>query len=418
MKQATQKRLPISVCMVSGAEAARIGRALESVAGFASEIIVVLNAEVADGTDRIAAEHGAKVFREPWKGFIAQKNSAADKATQDWLLNLDADEIVPPALAEEIAAVVSAPGARHAAYEFPRCSFYCGRWIRHGDWYPDRVLRLWKRGAARWTGQDPHARLEVKGTVGRLRSDLLHHSNESIARQIAKIAPYHAEFVKQRVSGGGSAGFFQLVLRPWWRLVRAYGLRLGFLDGWQGFYIAALSSFSTLTRYALVREAEAQNRNQTPVLECIPESVSSSTALSSRNTWPACWPLSRGKPPRPRKFCWPMMVPARPCGRSSPSGRRRKPCRAEHVWQPHEGFRRARILNQAIARARSEYLVFLDGDTLPHPQFIADHRRLGRRGAFIQGHRALVKERAAAWFGLEGSHRTVAAPFGKGSSGA
>jgi glycosyltransferase involved in cell wall biosynthesis len=75
--------------------------------------------------------------------------------------------------------------------------------------------------------------------------------------------------------------------------------------------------------------------------------------------------------------------------------------RAEHVWQPHEGFRRARILNQAIARARSEYLVFLDGDTLPHPQFIADHRRLGRRGAFIQGHRALVRERAAAWFGLD-----------------
>ena len=76
--------------------------------------------------------------------------------------------------------------------------------------------------------------------------------------------------------------------------------------------------------------------------------------------------------------------------------------RAEHVWQPHEGFRRARILNQAIARARSEYLVFLDGDTLPHPQFIADHRRLGRRGAFIQGHRALVKELGARWFGLEG----------------
>ena len=76
--------------------------------------------------------------------------------------------------------------------------------------------------------------------------------------------------------------------------------------------------------------------------------------------------------------------------------------RAEHVWQPHEGFRRARILNQAIARARSDYLVFLDGDTLPHRQFIADHRRLSRRGAFIQGHRALVKQRAAAWFGLNG----------------
>jgi len=253
MNRATQKRLPISVCMISAAEASRIGRALESVAGFASEIIVVLNEGVADATEEIALRHGAKVFREPWKGFIAQKNSAADKATQDWLLNLDADEVVPPALAEEIAGVVSASTARHAAYEFPRCSFYCGRWIRHGDWYPDRVLRLWKREAARWAGQD---------TVGRLRSDLLHHSNESIARQIAKIAPYHAEFVKQRVAQGRSASFFELAVRPWWRLVRAYGLRLGFLDGWQGFYIAALNSFSTLTRYALVRETEKQKQTR------------------------------------------------------------------------------------------------------------------------------------------------------------
>jgi glycosyltransferase involved in cell wall biosynthesis len=261
MKQTMQMRLPLSVCMVSAAEATRISRALESVAGFAGEIIVVLNEEVTDGTDRIAAEHGAKVFREPWKGFIGQKNSAADKASLDWLLNVDADEVVPPALAEEIAGVVTAPSTPHAAYEFPRCSFYCGRWIRHGDWYPDRVLRLWKRGTARWTGEDPHAHLEVKGTVGRLRSDLLHHSNESIARQIAKITAYHAEFVKARVAAGHSAGLFELVVRPWWRLVRAYGLRLGFLDGWQGFYIAALSSFSTLTRYALVREAE-QNRRK------------------------------------------------------------------------------------------------------------------------------------------------------------
>jgi glycosyltransferase involved in cell wall biosynthesis len=241
--------------MVSGAEAHRIGRALESVAPWAGEIIVVLNQEVADGTDQIATSHGAKIFREPWKGFIGQKNSAADKATQPWLLNLDADEVVPQALADEIARVVLDAEVSHVAYEFPRCTFYCGRWIRHGDWYPDRVMRLWRRGAARWTGEDPHARLEVSGTLGRLRSDLLHHSNESIARQIAKIAPYQAGFVKERLNQGKSAGFFELVVRPGWRFVRAYLIRLGFLDGWQGFYIAALSSFSTLTRYAMVREA-------------------------------------------------------------------------------------------------------------------------------------------------------------------
>lgn len=257
MKQAIQK-LPLSVCMISGAEAQRIGRALASVADWAGEILVVLNQEVADGTEEVALRHGTRVFREPWKGFVGQKQSAAEKATQPWLLNLDADEVVPPALAQEIAGVILAPAAPHAAYEFPRCTFYCGRWIRHGDWYPDRVLRLWRRGAARWTGQDPHAHLEVNGTVGRLRSDLLHQSNENIARQISKITPYQAQSVQQRLARGGSAGFFELAGRPGWRFLRAYFLRLGFLDGWQGFYIAALSSFSTLTRYALVREAGEQ----------------------------------------------------------------------------------------------------------------------------------------------------------------
>lgn len=242
--------------MISGAEAHRIGRALESVTAWADELIVVLNDEVRDGTEQTAEQNGAKVFREPWKGFIGQKNSAAQKATRPWLLNLDADEVVSPALAEEIAGVVSAPAAAHAAYEFPRCTFYCGRWIRHGDWYPDRVRRLWRNGTGRWVGQDPHASLEVQGSVGRLRADLLHHSNESIARQIAKIAPYHAEFVRQRVAAGKSAGLLELAARPAWRFLRGYFFRLGFLDGWPGFYVAALSSFSTLTRYALVREAQ------------------------------------------------------------------------------------------------------------------------------------------------------------------
>jgi glycosyltransferase involved in cell wall biosynthesis len=266
-----ENRLPISVCMVSGPEASRIGRALESVRNWAAEIIVVLNAEVNDGTDDLARRHGAKVFREPWRGFIAQKNSATDKASQSWLLNLDADEVVPEALAREIAQVVCAPAAPHAAYEFPRCTFYCGRWIRHGDWYPDRVRRLWRRSAAKWAGQDPHAALQVNGSIGRLRSDLLHHSHESIAHQIAKIAPYQQPFVLQRVARGKTAGVLELTVRPWWRFVRAYAFRLGFLDGWQGFYIAALSSFSSLTRYAMVREAAEEKRPRTTRAEHRPE---------------------------------------------------------------------------------------------------------------------------------------------------
>src|SRR5262249_4766489 len=147
----SMKKLPISVCMIAGAEAHRIARALASVAGWASEIVVVMNLEVNDGTDRIAADHGARVSREPWKGFVGQKKSVAEKATQPWILGLDADEAVPPSLREEIEKVMNSPGLleKHAAFQLPRCTFYCGRWIRHGDWYPDRVTRLWKKNTGR-----------------------------------------------------------------------------------------------------------------------------------------------------------------------------------------------------------------------------------------------------------------------------
>jgi glycosyltransferase involved in cell wall biosynthesis len=247
--------------MISGAEAHRIGRALASVANWASEIIVVLNEDVRDGTEEIARKYGARVVFEAWKGFIGQKNSVAEKASQQWLLGLDADEEVPPALKAEIEAAISNDSSNNpAAYEFPRCTFYCGRWIRHGDWYPDRVLRLWKRGCARWTGMEPHAYLEVTGKVARLRSDLRHFSNESIDRQIAKIGPYNHDFVQHLVAKGLRPGVFHLVLRPLWRFLRAYIFKLGFLDGWQGYYIACLTAFSTLTRYAKVREASTRKK--------------------------------------------------------------------------------------------------------------------------------------------------------------
>jgi glycosyltransferase involved in cell wall biosynthesis len=248
--------------MISGAEAHRIGGALESVAGWTSEIVVVLNEDARDGTEEMCLRHGARVFREPWKGFIGQKNSVAAMATQPWLLNLDADEQVSPALQKEITRLLegAAPPPPCAAYEFPRCTFFCGRWIRHGDWYPDRVRRLWRRGAAQWAGEEPHARLEVNGQVGRLRSDLLHFTAESIDRQVVKLGPYSDSFVREALAAGRGAGALTLALRPAWRFVRAYFLRLGFLDGWQGYYLAWLVAFSTVTRYAKVREARLASR--------------------------------------------------------------------------------------------------------------------------------------------------------------
>ena len=256
-------RLPVSVCLIAGNEARRIRRTLDSVAGWTSEIVVVLNEDVTDGTDKIALEFGAHVFREPWKGYVAQKNSVAAKATQPWLLNLDADEVVSPELCAEIQRLFSESEQlqRFAAFSFPRLSWYCGRWIRHGDWYPDRCTRLWRRERAEWQGGCIHEKLCVDGVTGKLHADLHHFSRESINAHLAKIVPFSDEFVKQYGTTGQKQGVLNLAIRPFWRFFRAYIIRLGFLDGWQGYYIASHNAFATLARYAKVCEARSREES-------------------------------------------------------------------------------------------------------------------------------------------------------------
>ena len=259
-----EARLPISVCLIAANEAHRIRGALESVAAWTSEIIVVLNEDVNDGTDKIAESFGAKVFREPWKGHIDQKNSAAQKASQEWILGLDADEVISPALRLEIQKLFSAREKMQpfAAYNFPRCTFYGGRWIRHGDWYPDRKARLWRRGQASWGGFNPHDVLMVKGRVGKLKGDLMHYSMEDLNHLIRKTIAYTDTIARQKFESGQDAGLFTLWFRPFWRFVRGYFLKLGFLDGWQGFSIAWLGAFYTFLRYAKVRELKLQKKSE------------------------------------------------------------------------------------------------------------------------------------------------------------
>ena len=258
------KKLPVSVCIIAGNEAHRITPALKSVADWAGEIIIVLNHDVNDGTDKIAESFGAKVFRETWNGHIAQKNSAAQKAAQEWLLGLDADEVVSPELRAEILRLFAAleKNLHFDAFRFPRCTFYCGRWIRHGDWYPDHQVRLWRRGAANWGGVDPHDKLLVNGAIGRLQGDLLHYSMESLEHQVRKTVKYADEFTRNSLAQKRAVTFLDLSVRPVWRFWRAYLFRLGFLDGWQGFAIAWMTAFYTFLRYAMAREAQMSGQSR------------------------------------------------------------------------------------------------------------------------------------------------------------
>ncbi|HZV35739.1 MAG TPA: glycosyltransferase family 2 protein [Verrucomicrobiae bacterium] len=248
-------KLPITVSMISGAEAGRIGRALESVAAWTSEIVVVLNEEVRDGTEEIAKRHGARVVREKWHGFRDQKNIALGLANEAWVLCLDADEEVSPELRESIRAFFKSDGCKkYAGAYFARKVWFLGRWIKHGDWYPDYSLRLFRRGEGRWGGSPEHDKIELNGPAEKLRGDLHHYTNPTINSYVQKINYFSDIFLQRQLEAKKRWFAAAVVLRSGWRFLRGYVLRLGFLDGFPGFFIAASTAYSTLVRHSRLYE--------------------------------------------------------------------------------------------------------------------------------------------------------------------
>ena len=260
------KKLPISVCVISGAEAHRIERALASVAEWTSEIIVVLNEEVSDGTDEIAARHGAQVIRQPWHGHRDQKNLALGYVRQPWVLAIDADEEVSTALRESIHRFFAGEHEQFGGACFPRKVWFLGRWITHGDWYPDYSLRLFRAGAARWGGSPEHDKIELTGRVCKLAGDLHHYTNPTINSYVQKMTVFGDIFLQRQLAAQARWSAATVVFRSAWRFVRAYVFRAGFLDGYPGFFIAASTAYATLVRHSRLYE----HLHSTPP-PCVPE---------------------------------------------------------------------------------------------------------------------------------------------------
>jgi glycosyltransferase involved in cell wall biosynthesis len=247
-------KLPISVCIISGAEAHRIGRCLESAAEWTGEIVVVINPEVQDGTEAIAASFGAKIHRHPWAGFREQKNLALSYTTLPWVLALDADEEVSGELRESIFRFFQGDQQRFTAASFARKVWFLGRWITHGDWYPDRVLRLFQREKGKWAGSAEHCAIEVQGASTILAGDLLHYTNPNISSYVDKINYFADLYLQRQLAEKARWSAPAAVFRAAWRFVRAYFFRLGFLDGYPGFFIAASTAYSTLVRHSRLYE--------------------------------------------------------------------------------------------------------------------------------------------------------------------
>lgn len=237
----------LSVILITFNEAHNLADCLTSLRGLADEIVIVDNGS-RDGTLDIAAQFGARVVRtDDWPGFGPQKNRALDAATGEWVLSIDADERVTPELADEIRAVIAGNAA--AAYEIPRLSWYCGRFMRHSGWYPDPVLRLFQRGRARFSDDLVHERLLPQDAVRRLQNHLLHYSFMNFSQVLEKVDRYSTASAQQMFARGRRATLLGAVVRGLWAFVRTYVLRRGFLDGPQGFALAVSNAQGTYYRY-------------------------------------------------------------------------------------------------------------------------------------------------------------------------
>jgi glycosyltransferase involved in cell wall biosynthesis len=239
--------MSISVIIITKNAGSTLRRCLESVA-WADEVVVI-DSGSSDDTLDICRGLGAKVsVTEDWPGFGPQKGRALDAASGDWVFSIDADEWVTPQLAEEIRAVV-AGGGTAAAYALPRRSSFCGRYMKHSGWWPDYVVRLFRRGDARFSDDQAHERLIVNGETRKLRQPLMHEAITTMDQMIGKMNLYSTAGARMMQARGRKASLLTAVFHGCWAFFRTYILRRGFLDGREGFILAVANAEGSYYRY-------------------------------------------------------------------------------------------------------------------------------------------------------------------------
>ncbi|MBI4666103.1 MAG: glycosyltransferase family 2 protein [Nitrospinae bacterium] len=244
------RRPKLSAAVITKNEEDKIADCLQSLY-FADEIVVVDSGST-DRTVEIARSMGAKVIHNDWPGHIQQKNFAIDQTTGDWILSLDADERVSAQLRDEIIKTLDP--LRAEGYAIPRLVYYINRWICHCGWYPARKVRLFKRGAGRWGGENPHDRVFMEGRVANLKGHIYHLSFDNISEHLTTIQSFTDIAAKERIDKGLTAGFWSMLLRPPGMFVKMYFLKLGFLDGIPGLIISLLSAYHVFSKYAKIWE--------------------------------------------------------------------------------------------------------------------------------------------------------------------
>jgi len=244
----------LSVTIITLNEEKDLSRCLASVANLADEIVVV-DCGSKDNTAEIAKKFKAKVFYRKFDNYANQKNFAAEKASGDWLLSLDADEEIEPNLAEEIDKVIKSDGCD--GYSIPRKNIIFGKFIKYTRWQPelDRHIWLWRKSKGRWV-EDVHEEVAVDGEVGRLENAKIHHQYETVSEFLVMMNRYSELDAKQRVKNGVKFSYFRLFFDPVYNFSVRFFYRLGFLDGWRGFILSYLMAIYHLQLWIKIWERE------------------------------------------------------------------------------------------------------------------------------------------------------------------
>ncbi len=246
----------LSVTVITFNEEKNIRGCLESVR-WADELVVV-DSGSSDSTLDICREYTDRLFTEAWRGYGRQKNLAADKAANPWILNIDADERVTKGLKQEIEGLFE-KGTELDGFYMPRKSFFLGKWIKHGGWYPDYNLRLFKKGKGRFVERDVHETVELDGRAGYLKKPIEHYTYNSISDYLLRMDRYSTLAAGELKKKGRSINISDIIIRPHATFLKMYILKKGFLDGYRGLILSALYSAYTLSKYIKLWEMEGKD---------------------------------------------------------------------------------------------------------------------------------------------------------------
>jgi glycosyltransferase involved in cell wall biosynthesis len=242
--------MKITATIITLDEERNIARAIESLR--CCDEILILDSGSTDRTVELAENLGARIIEAGWRGYSGQKNWAAEQATYDWILSLDADEALSEALEAEIWNLKKS-GPRYDGYTMPRLPRYLGRWIMHSGWYPDRKIRLYDRRKARWVGDFVHESVLVDGRVGQLESNILHFTCESLSEHVKTMERYTTLAAQEIAARKIPVPLWRVIIVPPWTFFNTYVLKLGFLDGREGLTIAYFAAFYAFLKYAKAR---------------------------------------------------------------------------------------------------------------------------------------------------------------------